>query len=233
MASGAGCSARETVTMTAVPFFSAFSIHDLFFMAQGAAKTLWLTLWSGLAGTALGVVVGWIRSTRLPVVVQLLAVYIDVIRTVPLLIQFIVFNSGASILGLPQSPFSTGILVLSLYMGGFVAEVVTAGIHSVPAQLRRAGRSLGFSYWQDLRYVVLPVSLRAVFPAWVGLVLGLMKDSSLIAVIGYIELLRASQIIINRTEQPLQVLLGAGAFYFVMSFVLSRLAGIVERRWQF
>jgi polar amino acid transport system permease protein len=52
-------------------------------------------------------------------------------------------------------------------------------------------------------------------------------------VIGYIELLRASQIIINRTEQPLQVLLGAGAFYFVMSFVLSRLAGIVERRWQF
>jgi His/Glu/Gln/Arg/opine family amino acid ABC transporter permease subunit len=218
--------------MNAVPFFSAFSVQDFLFMVQGAGKTLWLTLWSGLAGTAIGLVVGWIRSIRLPVAAQLLAVYIDVIRTVPLIIQFILVNSGAAIAGMPLSPFATGILVLSLYMGGFVAEVVTAGIHAVPTRLRRAGRSLGLTYWQDLRYVVLPLSLRAVFPAWVGLLLGLMKDSSLIAVVGYIELLRASQIIINRTEQPLQVLLGAGAFYFVMSFALSRSAAGIERRWK-
>ena len=121
----------------------------------------------------------------------------------PLIIQFIIVNSGASIIGVPMDPFGTGILVLSLYMGGFVAEVVTAGILAVPTTLRRAGRSLGFSYWQDLRHIVLPLSLRSAFPSWVGLLLGLMKDSSLIAVIGYIELLRASQIIINRTEQPL------------------------------
>jgi polar amino acid transport system permease protein len=218
--------------MTAVPFFSAFSAHDFLFMLQGAGKTLWLTLWSGLAGTAIGIVVGWIRVARPLLLSQLLAAYIDVIRTVPLIIQFILVNSGASILGMPLSPFATGILVLSLYMGGFVAEVVTAGIRSVPVVLRRAGRSLGMSYWQDLRYIVLPLGLRAVFPAWVGLVLGLMKDSSLIAVVGYIELLRASQIIINRTEQPLQVLLGAGAFYFVMSFAVSRAAAGIERRWQ-
>jgi len=219
--------------MAAVPFFSAFSLNDLMFMAQGAAKTLLLTLWSGLLGTVVGVVVGWIRSTRAPVVSQLLGVYIDVIRTVPLIIQFIVVNSGASILGAPLTPFGTGILVLSFYMGGFVAEVVTAGIHAVSDTLRKAGRSLGLSYWKDVRYIVLPLSLRAVFPAWIGLLLGLMKDSSLIAVVGYIELLRASQIIINRTEQPLQVLLGAGAFYFVMSFAASRYAASLERRWQF
>jgi hydroxyproline transport system permease protein len=219
--------------MEAVPFFSAFSMQDLLFMLEGAGKTLWLTLWSGVAGTATGLVIGWVRSTRLPVVSQLLGLYIDVIRTVPLIIQFIVVNSGAAIVGMPLSPFATGILVLSLYMGGFVSEVVTAGIHAVPTVLRRAGRSLGFSYWQDLRYIVLPLSVRAVFPAWVGLVLGLMKDTSLIAVVGYLELLRASQIIINRTEQPLQILLGAGAFYFIMSFALSRCAAGLERHWRF
>jgi polar amino acid transport system permease protein len=219
--------------MEAVPFFSAFSLHDLMFMAEGAAKTLWLTMCSGLLGTVVGVIVGWIRSTRAPIISQLLAMYIDVIRTVPLIIQFIVVNSGASIFGFPLSPFDTGLLVLSLYMGGFVSEVVTAGIHAVPDTLRKAGRSLGLTYWKDVRFIVLPLSLRAVFPAWIGLVLGLMKDTSLIVVVGYIELLRASQIIINRTEQPLQVLLGAGAFYFVMSFAVSRYAAKLERRWHF
>jgi hydroxyproline transport system permease protein len=218
--------------MQAVPFFSAFSLHDLMFMIEGAGKTLWLTLWAGLFGTAIGAVIGWLRSLKIPVVQQVLGVYIDVIRMVPLIIQFIVANSGASIVGYPLTPFATGILVLSLYMGGFTAEVVTAGILSVPATLRRAARSLGMTYWQDMGRVVLPLSLRAVFPAWVGLVLGLMKDSSLIAVVGYIELLRASQIIINRTEQPLQVLLGAGAFYFLMSYALSWYSSRIEARWR-
>lgn len=219
--------------MEAVPFFSSFSMQDFFFMLEGAGKTLWLTIWSGLIGTALGIGVGLIRSTRLPIVSQLLGGYVDVIRTVPLIIQFIVANSGASIVGFPLDPFQTGIVVLSLYMGGYSAEVVTAGVHAVPMIVRRAARSLGMTYFQDIRYVVLPLSLRAVFPAWVGLVLGLMKDSSLVAVVGYIELLRASQIIINRTEQPLQVLLGAGAFYFIMSYALSQFAARLEARWQF
>ena len=160
----------------------------------------------------MGLVIGWIRSARLPVLNQLLGAYIDVIRTVPLIIQFIIVNSGASIIGAPMDPFRTGILVLSLYMGGFVAEVVTAGILAVPTTLRRAGRSLGFSYWQDLRHIVLPLSLRSAFPSWVGLLLGLMKDSSLIAVIGYIELLRASQIIINRKSGRSKSLLAPAPF---------------------
>src|SRR4051812_15116368 len=107
--------------MEAAPFYSAFSLQDLLFMLEGAGKTLWLTLWSGLLGTAVGLVIGWIRSAGPPVLNQLFGAYIDVIRTVPLIIQFIIVNSGASIIGAPMDPFHTGILVLSLYMGGFVA----------------------------------------------------------------------------------------------------------------
>lgn len=67
-----------------------------------------------------------------------------------------------------------------------------------------------------MRYIVLPLGARAVVPAWIGLLIGLVKDTSLIAVIGYIELLRAGQIIITRTQEPRQVLSGAGLFYFVI-----------------
>jgi polar amino acid transport system permease protein len=84
------------------------------------------------------------------------------------------------------------------------------------------------SYWQDLRYIVLPIGTGIVLPAWIGLVLGLMKDTSLVAVIGYIELLRASQIIINRTQEPILVLLGAGIFYFALGYPISKLSGRIK-----
>jgi polar amino acid transport system permease protein len=189
-----------------------------------------LTLWSALLGTLLGLVVGLARASAPLPVVAVLGGYIDLVRSVPLLIQFILVNAAVAVAGHPQEPFTTGVLVLSLYMGAYVAEVVRGGVLAVPVITRRAARSLGMTWAQDLRYVVFPLGLRAVFPAWVGLVIGLVKDTSLIAVIGYIELLRASQVIITRTQEPLLVLSGAGLFYFVICYPFSRLAGRLERR---
>jgi polar amino acid transport system permease protein len=159
--------------------------------------------------------------------------YIDVIRSVPLIIQFILLNSFMAIAGLPLNPFISGLITLSLYIAGFVAEVVKAGIEAVPLNTRRAARGLGMTYIQDFRHIILPLGAKAVFPAWVGLMLGLMKDTALIAVLGATppELLRASQIIINRMQAPLMILLGAGAFYFVMCFALSRISTRIEAKW--
>ena len=88
------------------------------------------------------------------------------------------------------------------------------------------------SYWQDLRYVVMPIGTRAVFPAWVGVALGVMKDSALVSVLGYVELLKASQILITRTQQPLLILAIAGAFYFALSYPIARYAARLEERWE-
>jgi His/Glu/Gln/Arg/opine family amino acid ABC transporter permease subunit len=215
----------------AAVFYSAFTSNDFIFMLQGAGKTLLLTAWSGILGTLLGAIVGWIRTFRIPIVNQVFGAYIDIVRSVPLVIQLIVINSGASILGASMTPFQTGAFTLTLYMSAFTSEVVTAGIQAVPRPLRRAARGLGMSPLQEIRYIVAPLGIRIIFPAWIGLVLGLLKDSSLVAVVGYIELLRASQIIINRMGQPLEVLLGAGVFYFVMSYALSWYGAYQEKRW--
>jgi polar amino acid transport system permease protein len=160
----------------------------------------------------------------------LFAGYVDVLRSVPLLIQFILVNAILAIVGFNQSPFVVGVLVLSLYMSAYVSEVVRGGVKAVPALTRRASRSLGLNWLQDMRYIVLPLGLRAVFPAWIGLVIGLVKDTSLISVIGYIELLRAGQIIITRTQEPMLVLTGAGLFYFAICYPVSRLAVRLEKR---
>ena len=211
-----------------------FTLNDFLLMVQGAAITFVLTIASGVAGTILGFFVGWGRTARARLLYYVLGVYIEIIRSVPLLIQFVLFNSFMAIAGFPMNPFVSGLITLSFYISGYVAEVVKAGIDSVPPRTRMAARGLGMSYFQDFRYVVVPIGTRTVFPAWTGLMLGLMKDTSLIAVLGATppELLRASQIIITRIQEPILILLGAGAFYFVMCHFLARVSKRYEARWQ-
>ena len=219
---------------TAIPLYSEFfTYRDFLFMLQGAGVTLALTLISGVTGTALGFLVGWGRTVDSLVVRLLLGAYIDVIRSVPLLIQFVWFISFIAILGFPLSAFVAGAITLTLYIGGYVAEVVTGGIEAVPVTTRRAARSLGMTYFQDFFPVVVPIGVKAVFPAWIGLMLGLMKDTSLIAVIGAAppELIQASRILINRILEPLYILLGAAVFYFVMCYALSWVGSRLEARW--
>lgn len=211
-----------------------FTFNDFMLMVRGAGITFVLTLGSGAAGTVMGFFVGWGRTMKNPVVYYLLGAYIDVIRSVPLIIQFVLFNSFMAIAGYPLNPFVSGFITLSIYISGYVAEVVKAGIDSVPQRTRMAARGLGMTYFQDFTHIVVPIGTRTIFPAWTGLMLGLMKDTSLIAVLGATppELLRASQIIITRIQEPLLILSGAGAFYFVMCYVIAEASERYERRWK-
>ncbi len=211
-----------------------FTTNDFLLMVQGAGITFLLTIIAGVIGTFMGFLVGWARTTKNAVFYYSLGAYVDIIRSIPLIIQFVLFNSFMAIAGYPMDPFISGIITLSIYISGYVAEVVKAGIESVPDVTRKAARGLGMTYYQDFFYVVVPIGMRTVFPSWTGLMLGLMKDTSLIAVLGATppELLRSSQIIINRIQEPLMILLGAGAFYFIMCYVITHFAGRYEKIWQ-
>jgi polar amino acid transport system permease protein len=109
---------------------------------------------------------------------------------------------------------------------------VRAGVQAVPPTTRRAARSLGLTYWQDLREIVFPIALRVSLPSWIGLTLGVMKDSALVWWIGVIELLRTSQVIITRIQEPLLVLCVCGLIYFAMSYPISRLGARLEAKWR-
>ncbi len=212
-------------------FTTSLTSTDLLFMLKGAGVTLMLTFWAMLLGTLAGIVFGLIRAL-FPRASLPLAWFLDIFRSVPLLIQFVLFNSMKSIVGLDWSAFTVGCVVLGVYAAAFFTEVVRGGVLAVPGSLRLASRSLGLTYWQDLRYIVLPVATRVAFPGWINLVLSVMKDTALVMWIGIIELLRASQTIVTRIQEPLLVLCIAGLIYYVMSLVVARLGARLEKRWQ-
>jgi hydroxyproline transport system permease protein len=209
-----------------------FARTDLWFMLQGASMTLALTFWAVLGGTVMGFVFGVLRAVAPSWINATLGVVLDVFRSIPLLIQFILANSFKSIIGIDLSAFTVACVVLALYTSAYCAEIVRAGVLAVPTTTRRAARSLGLTWWQDMRLIVYPIALRVSLPSWVGLTLGVMKDTSLVLWIGIVELLRASQVIVTRIQEPLLVLMLCGLIYFLMSYPISRFGAYLETRWR-
>jgi len=209
-----------------------FARTDLWFMLRGAGMTLALTFWAVLGGTVMGFVFGVVRAVAPAWINMALGAVLDVFRSIPLLIQFILANSFKSIIGIDMSAFTVACVVLALYTSAYCAEIVRAGVLAVPTTTRRAARSLGLTWWQDLRLIVYPIALRVSLPSWVGLTLGVMKDTSLVLWIGLVELLRASQVVVTRIQEPLLVLMLCGLIYFLMSYPISRFGAYLETRWR-
>ncbi|QUS36755.1 amino acid ABC transporter permease [Falsirhodobacter algicola] len=212
-------------------FDTALSWNDMMFLAKGAGMTLMVTAVSVFAGTILGVICGIVRVQAGPIWSAPLAFVLDIFRSVPLLIQLVLGNAMQAIARLGWDPFTTSCVVLSLYTAAYCTEIVRGGIEAVPAPTRRAARSLGMTWWHDMRYIVAPLATRVSLPAWIGLTLGVMKDSALVLWLGLIELLRASQILVTRLQEPLFILIVCGAIYFLLSFPIARLGGYLEKRW--
>lgn len=212
-------------------FDTSFAITDLQFMLEGAWVTLKLTLWAMLIGTLSGLVFGLLRALT-PRLTAPLSWLLDIFRSVPLLIQFVLFNSFNSIAELNWSAFAVGCFVLGIYCASYCTEIIRSGVLAVPANVIRAARSLGLTFFQTLRHIVLPMAARVSFPGWINLALGVIKDTSLVLWIGIIELLRASQTIVTRIQEPILVLCIAGGIYYVMSWGVARIGTMIEKRWQ-
>ena len=209
--------------------YSGLQWSDALFVLAGLWRTVVLTVLSTLLGTIIGAVLGWLRESN-ATARHALAPYIDVTRGVPLIIQFILVNSAFAALGSPLDPLEIGVLTLSLYMGVLTSELVRAGLQSVRPAIRRAARSLGMSYWQEMRLISAPLAIRTILPSWIGTVIGLTKDTALVSVVGVIELLRATQILITRSNEALLLLTGVGIAYFLICYPVSRYSRALERQ---
>lgn len=214
-----------------VNVFSGFHLQDLSFLGQAALRTLWISFLSIIIGSFLGGIFGWALYESKHWGAVFLNPILDVFRSVPLIVQLVLFYNFAPIIGLSLDGFESGLVVLTMYTSALVANVARGGIESVGRSMRIASRSLGMSYWQDMRYVVFPIGARAIFPSWVGVALGVMKDSALVSVLGYVELVKASQVLITRTQEPLLIILLVGAFYFALSYPVSRYSAKLEKSW--
>ena len=216
--------------MGGMSLFTPLSWNDSSFILMGVWNTIIISVVAITIGSLLGLVVGFIRSETNKIANMLIGSVLDIFRSVPLIIQLILFSTFIGAMGYPLDPFVAGSIVLSLYTMAFMSEVFRGGFESVQKSMKTAARSLGMTYWQTIVHIQFPISLRAVFPSWLGVALSVIKDSALVSVIGYMELLRTSDQLISRTQQPLEILLGVGLFYFIISYPLSLYGKHVERK---
>ncbi|KQV93578.1 MULTISPECIES: amino acid ABC transporter permease [Streptomyces] len=196
---------------------------------------LWATVLLSLAaiatGTLVGLLVAAVRTSRVPVLAQLARGYLEVFRGTPLLIQMLFIYFGAAYLsGFAISVFGAALLALTLYQGAYIAEVFRAGIEAVPRGQWEASRVLGLSRTQTFGGVILPQTRAIVLPPLVGQYLSLIKDTSIAVVIGYVELVRQGQAVIDRVGDPTTSYLAVAVLYFVICYPLSVLVRRMERK---
>jgi len=210
--------------------FTPVSWSDTGFILEGILNTIYISVVAIVVGSILGLIVGFFRAESGKIGNMIMGSFLDVLRSVPLIIQLILFTTFMGVMGSPLNPFVAGSIVLSLYTMAFMAEVFRGGFESVHKSMRTAARSLGMTYWQTVFYIRTPIGLRAVLPSWIGVALSVIKDSALVSVIGYMELLRTSEQLISRSQQPLEILIGVGIFYFIISYPLSLYGKRLERK---
>ncbi|MDI9244683.1 amino acid ABC transporter permease [Marinobacter sp. CHS3-4] len=210
--------------------FTPLSWDDTGYILTGVWNTITISVVAIVVGTLLGMIVGFARAESNKAVNVLFGSVLDILRSVPLIIQLILFSTFVGAIGHPMNPFLAGSIVLSLYTMAFMSEVFRGGFESVSKSMQTAARSLGMTYWQTVYHIRFPIGLRAVLPSWMGVALSVIKDSALVSVIGYMELLRTSEQLISRTQQPLEILIGVGIFYFIISYPLSHYGRYLERK---
>lgn len=213
--------------------FGKLSPADLRYLGKGLLLTLRLCGGGILLGILIGVIMGILRTNRQSKVLRRIAVvYIELFRSVPLMLLFIVAYFGLVSLGLNVSRFVAVLAAFALYNGAYIGEVVRAGIESIGHGQWEAATSIGLSYPQILRYAILPQAVKIMIPPAIGVVIAAVKASSLASVVGYVELLLAARHVIARTYAPLLVFGLISAVYFVICYPLSILSKRLERRQQ-
>ena len=202
-------------------------------LLTGAAVTVQITALSVLLGIIIGLFVGIARISTYRIIHLIAAVYVDFLRGTPLLVQiFLVYFALPVVTGQRIDPFIAAIAACSINSSAYVAEIFRAGIQSIDAGQMEAGRSLGMSWMQTMRYIIVPQAARRVIPPLGNEFIALLKDSSLVSVIGFEELTRRGQLIIARTYASLEIWLCVAIIYLIMTVSISRLVSWLERRYQ-
>ena len=201
-------------------------------LLSGAAITIEITALSVFFGMLIGIVVALIRLSGVKVLRWLGNVYVDFIRGTPLLIQiFLVYFALPSIIGHRVDAFFAAISACSINSGAYVAEVFRGGIQSIDIGQMEAGRSLGMTWWQTMRYIILPQAFKRIIPPLGNEFIAMLKDSSLVSVIGFEELTRRGQLIIARTYASFEIWMAVAIIYLILTFTVARLTGLLERKF--
>jgi glutamine transport system permease protein len=204
---------------------------DALLLLQGLGMTLFIFIVTFAIGSVAGLGLGLVRQARVPVASQLALVYVELFRNSPLLVQLFLVYFGLPIsFGLRLSPLTAGLITLSVNTAAFMAVIVQSAVDEVPRGQWESARAFGLGYRRSMIHVILPQAVQAMLPPAVSLAVSQLQVSSLVSVIGVLELTRVGANLNLRTLQPFLVWPIVGLGYFIVSKPLSMLADRAEAR---
>ena len=210
---------------------SRFGFEEFGFLLVGLRWTIALSVIAFVGGGVFGLAVALARTSSSIVLRRVTAGYISVFQGTPLLMQLFVIYYGLGLLGLQLPAWLAVAIGFTLSASAFLGEIWRGAIQALPAGQTEAASALGLRYGARIRHIILPQALRIAQPATVGYLVQLIKGTSLAAIVGFIELSRAGQIVSNQTFQPILVFGVVGAIYFVLCWPLSLYSARLETRY--
>lgn len=199
-------------------------------MALGAFWTVVLTVVSGLASVVVGTVLAVARLSRSKPVTRPVAFLMWLFMGTPLLLQLYFIYFGLVELGIDLTALTAGIIALSVHFAVYNADVIRAGIAAIDPGQYEAARSTGLGHLQTMRLVIVPQALRNVAPALGNNMIALLKESSLVSIIGVMELTLSAQRAISETYRPFEFYMAAAGIYYVLNIGLEYALARIERR---
>jgi polar amino acid transport system permease protein len=206
-----------------------FGWPEIFFILRSAGWTLLLTGVAFLIGGLFGGIIAIMRLSSNRILRGFAQGWILVIQSIPVLMVLFMSYYGLSLFGIELPAFFAASLSLSIYVSAYLAEIWRGCIESVPFQQWEASSSLAMTKGQQYRYVILPQALRIALPPTVGFLVQLVKNTSIVSVVGFVELSRAGALVNQATFLPFQVFSVVALIYFLICFPLSRLSRHLEK----
>lgn len=201
--------------------------------ARGISATIWISLLSLILALVIGTLAAIMRMSTNPFYWRVAAGYVQAIRSTPLLIQiYVIYFSLPPIpfLGRRLDELEGGIIALGLNAGAYMSEIIRAGIESISKGQVEGAQSVGMTYFQRMRHVVLPQAFANVLPPLLGQTSVLIKDSSLVSFIGVFELFGAGATLLSERLMPNEAFLTVAVCYLVIYAIMLQLSNIAQRR---
>ena len=208
-------------------------VDSLPLLFQGACVTVQITAISVGLGLFFGLFIGIAQISRVAFFRIPAKIYVDFLRGTPLLVQiFMIYFALPLLIGTRIDPFIAAIVACSINSGAYIAEIFRAGIQSIDKGQMEAGRSLGLNWSQTMRFIIIPQAFKRIIPPLGNEFIAMLKDSSLVSVIGFEELTRQGQLVIASTYGAMEIWTAVALIYLLMTMPITRLVAYLEKRFK-
>lgn len=199
-------------------------------IAKGSIITMELTVLSLIIGSILGVIIALSKLVKNKIIYSIASLYTWLFRGTPLILQLFVLYFGLPSVGIKFTPFQAATLGLSLNSGAYMAEIIRGGILSVDKGQFEACKALGFTYFDTMKRVILPQTIRIIIPSIGNQFISLLKDTSIVSTITMVEIMRSAQTLYASSFKPMEAFFIAGCLYLFLTTIFTTVFSIYEKK---